>query len=232
MSVPSHGGRQTIGVVAMTDLRKVWKARHLMIVAVFAVPGVLMLLQQRGYLVDSAVMPAMSMSSQAVVAPDFSLQDLDGNVRRLKSFHGRVVLLTFWATWCPPCLTEIPSMEALYQAYKDHGFEVVAVASDVQGAEAIQPFVTQRDLSFTTLLDATGQVTRLYGVTSLPTTYLLDRQGRLVSVAIGSHDWAKAGSRELIMSLLDTAQQAAMPRGAEAMRGMSSPGAQKITAGP
>jgi peroxiredoxin len=108
----------------------------------------------------------------------------------------------------------------------------VAVASDVQGAEAIQPFVNQYDLRFTTLLDADRQVTRLYGVTSLPTTYLLDPQGRLVSVAIGNHDWGNADSRALIMSLLETAQQAAIPHGAEAGRGMSNPGAQKITAGP
>ncbi|HSF30372.1 MAG TPA: TlpA disulfide reductase family protein, partial [Candidatus Tectomicrobia bacterium] len=145
-----------------------------MIVAVFAVPGVLMLLQQWGYLASGTATPAMPLLSGSVVAPDFSLPDLAGNVRRLRGFRGQVVLLTFWATWCPPCQTDIPAMEGLYQTYKARGFEVVAVASDGQGAEAIQPFVTQRSLGFTTLLDATGQVTRLYGVTALPTTYLLD----------------------------------------------------------
>jgi peroxiredoxin len=218
--------------MAMTDLRRLWRAWHLMLVTVLAVPGVLMLIQHWGYLTDGPVTPAVPLLSRTVVAPDFSLRDLDGNVRRLRSFRGRVVLLTFWATWCPPCQTGIPSMEALYQTYKTHGFEVVAVASDGQGVEAIQPFVTQHYLSFTTLLDASGQVTRLYGVTSLPTTYLLDREGRLVSVAIGNHDWAKADSRSLILSLLDTAHQATMPRGAESLRRMSDPEAQKIAAGP
>jgi peroxiredoxin len=203
-----------------------------MIVAVFAVPGVLMLLQQWSYLADGTATPAMPLLSGTVVAPDFSLPDLDGNVRRLRSFRGQAVLLTFWATWCPPCQTEIPAMEVLYQAYKDHGFEVVAVASDVQGAEAIQPFVTQRNLSFTTLLDTTGQVTRLYGVTALPTTYLLDREGRLVRVVIGIHDWATADSRALIMSLLETAKQAAMPHGAEVRHKRLGTGTQRITAGP
>jgi peroxiredoxin len=217
--------------MAMTDLRRVWKARPLIVVMIFAVLGLLILLQQWRYLVDGTATPAMPMSSRTVMAPDFSLRDLDGNVRRLASFRGRVVLLNFWATWCPPCQTEMPLLEALYQAYKDHGFQVVAVSSDVQGAEVVQPFVTQHHLSFTTLLDATGQVARLYGVTSLPTTYLLDREGRLVTVVIGNHDWEKADARALIMSLLDTAQQATMPHGAGAMRRMSSTAAQKIGAG-
>jgi peroxiredoxin len=218
--------------MAMIELRKVWKARHLLIVIVFAMLGVLILLQHWGYLLDGTATPAMPMSSRTVVAPDFSLRDLEGSVRRLASFRGRVVLLTFWATWCPPCQTDIPLMEALYQAYKDRGLEVVAVASDVQGAEIVQPFVTQHHLSFTIILDTTGQVTRLYGVTSLPTTYLLDREGRLVTVAIGSHDWAEADPRALIMSLLDPAQQATVPRGAEAIQGRASTAAQRIAAGP
>lgn len=190
-----------------------------------------MLLQQWGYLAGGTATPAMPVSSRTVVAPDFSLRDLDGNVRRLASFRGRVVLLSFWATWCPPCRTEMPLIEALYQAFKGHDFEVVAVASDVQGAEVVQPFVTQLHLSFTTLLDTTGQVTRLYGVTSLPTTYLLDREGRLVTVAVGSHDWAKAETRALISSLLGPAQQIPVPHGPEAVRGVAST-AQKVIGEP
>jgi peroxiredoxin len=216
--------------MAMADLRRVWRTGQLIIIVIVTVPGVLMLLQQWGYLVGGTATPAMPVLSQTIVAPDFSLRDLDGNVRRLASFRGRVVLVSFWATWCPPCRTEMPLMEALYQAYKEHDFEVVAVASDVQGAEVVQPFVTQLHLSFTTLLDTTGQVTRLYGVTSLPTTYLLDREGRLVTVAIGSHDWAKAEARALIMSLLDPAQPIPVPHGPEAMRGVSS-AVQKIAGG-
>jgi peroxiredoxin len=217
--------------MAMADRRRVWKTGQLIIVVIVTVSGVLMLLQQRGYLVGGTATPAVPVSSRTVEAPDFSLRDLDGNVRRLASFRGRVVLLSFWATWCPPCRTEMPLMETLYRAFKEHDFEVVAVASDVQGAEVVQPFVTQLHLSFTTLLDTTGQVTRLYGVTSLPTTYLLDREGRLVTVAVGSHDWANAETRALISSLLDPAQQIPMPHGPEAMRGASST-AQKVVGEP
>jgi peroxiredoxin len=218
-----------MGAMAMTEVRRVWRTGRLIIVMIVTVPGVLMLLQQWGYLADGTTTPAVPVSSRTVVAPEFSLQDLDGNVRRLASFRGRVVLLSFWATWCPPCRTEMPLMEALHQAYKGHDFEVVAVASDVQGAEVVQPFVTQLDLSFTTLLDTTGQVTRLYGVTSLPTTYLLDREGRLVTVAVGSHDWAKADARALIRSLLDPAQPTPVLHSPEATRGVSTTTAQKMT---
>jgi peroxiredoxin len=213
----SRGNRQAVNIMLMTDLHKVWKSRALLMVMMVTAPGVLMLLQQWGYWADGIATPAMPMSSRTVVAPDFALRDLDGTMRDLASFRGRVILLNFWATWCPPCRTEMLSMAGLYQTYKDYGFEVVAVSSDVQGAEVVQPFVTQLHLSFTTLLDATGQVTRLYGVTSLPTTYLLDREGRLVTVAIGGHDWATPEARGLITSLLDPAQQAAVPRGSEAM---------------
>jgi len=201
----------------MTDLRKVWTPRALLMVMMVTAPGVLMLLQQWGYWADGTATPALPVSSRTVVAPDFALRDLDGTMRDLASFRGRVVLLNFWATWCPPCQAEMLSMAGLYQTYRDYGFEVVAVSSDVQGAEVVQPYVTQLHLSFTTLLDATGQVTRLYGVTSLPTTYLLDREGRLVTVAIGGYDWGKAEARALITSLLDPAQQAAVPRDSEAM---------------
>jgi peroxiredoxin len=213
----SRGNRQAVTIMMMTDLRKVWKSRALLMVMMVTALGVLMLLQQWGYWADGTATPAMPMSSRTVVAPDFALRDLDGTMRDLASFRGRVILLTFWATWCPPCRAEMLSMAGLYQTYKDYGFEVVAVSSDVQGAEVVQPFVTQLHLSFTTLLDATGQVTRLYGVTSLPTTYLLDREGRLVTVAIGGHDWATADARALITSLLDPAQRAAAPHDSEAM---------------
>jgi peroxiredoxin len=221
-----------MGTVMMTDLRKVWRTRLPFIVLIVAVPGVLMLSRQWGYIADGTPAPAMPIASRTVAAPDFALRDLDGNVRGLASFRGRVVLLSFWATWCPPCRTELPLMERLYQDYKGHGFEVVAVSSDVQGAEVVQPFVSELRLNFTTLLDASGQVTRLYGVTSLPTSYLLDRQGRLVTVAIGGHDWAKADAHTLITPLLDAGPQAAVPLGAELLRRVPSTAAQGIAGGP
>jgi peroxiredoxin len=221
-----------MGARVMTERRKDWKAGYLLSVMILSVFGVLMLLQGKAYLPEGTATLAMPMASRSVMAPDFSLRDLDGNVQHLSSFRGRVVLLNFWATWCPPCQAEMPLMEALYQAHKDLGFEVVAVSSDALGAEVVQPFASQHQLSFTTLLDASGQVTRLYGVTSLPTTYVLDREGRLVTVEIGGHDWSATGARALIRSLLEATQPAAVAPGGEAAQGTSSIAAQRMTASP
>jgi peroxiredoxin len=201
----------------MMDLRKVWNSRPLLIALVVVVPGVLTLLQQWGYWANGTATPDMPTLRQTVMAPEFTLRDLDGVERDLASFRGRVIVLSFWATWCLPCRTEMLSMAGLYQQYKDDGLEVVAVFSDVQGAEVVHPFMTRLHLRFTALLDAAGLVTRLYGVTSLPTMYLVDREGRLVTVAIGGYDWSTAEAQALITSLLDPAKRAAMPRASEAM---------------
>ena len=207
---------QPVGLLMVTDLRKVWKSRPLLLAMMVTVPGVLTLLQLQGYWADGTT-PALPMSSRTVVAPDFALRDLDGTRRNVASFRGRVVLLHFWTTWCEPCQPEMLSMVGLHQTYQDAGLEVVAVASDVQGVEVVQPFVDRRQLHFITLLDTMGQVTRLYGVTSLPTTYLLDREGRVVTVKVGGYDWAQAEARVLITSLIHPAPQAAAPRNSGAM---------------
>jgi peroxiredoxin len=217
--------------MAMLDLRRLLKTGPLIIVVFFAVAGFLMLLRTWGYLAGGIATETTPIHTRAVVAPDFSLLDPDGNLRRLSDFRGRVVLLSFWATWCPPCRSEMPALEALYQAYKHQGLEVLAVASDVQGVEVVQPFVAQHHLTFLTLLDITTHVTRVYGVTSLPTTYVLDREGRLVTVEIGSRDWTTAEARALIASLLDSNQQAAGPQGAEAAHGRSRGMVQRMAAG-
>ena len=114
------------------------------------------------------------------------------------------------------------ALEVLYQSYKHRGFEVVAVASDVQGVEVVQPFMSQHQLTFLPLLDSATRVTRTYGVTRLPTSYLLDREGRLVTVEIGGRDWATAESRALITSLLESDQQADGPPRSRTTQGRSS----------
>src|SRR5688572_7764008 len=107
--------------MAMTELRRPWRTGNLIIVVFFTVPGFLMLLRHWGYLPGDLATEPTPIHSRAVVAPDFSLPDADGNMRRLSAFRGRVVLLSFWATWCPPCQAEMPALETLYQAYRHQG---------------------------------------------------------------------------------------------------------------
>jgi peroxiredoxin len=160
-------------------------------------------LQRQGFFLRGPATETTHPTSRTLVAPDFALPDLKGNVQRLSDFRGKVVLLNFWATWCPPCRAEMSSMEILYQAYHDQGFEVLAVASDVQGAAIVQPFMEPYRLSFPALLDTSGWVNGMYGVRSIPTSYLLDRQGQVVSREFGARNWANAEARALIASLLN-----------------------------
>jgi peroxiredoxin len=187
----------------MTELRKIWRHGNLTIILFLAVPGALVFLEHLGYLPSETARQVLESPGQISPAPDFSLPDSHGNRQRLSMFRGRVVLLNFWATWCAPCQAEMPALERFYQTYRERGLTVLAVSSDRQGGTAVAPFLEQHNLSFTALLDSTGEVTRMYGVSSLPTTYLLDRQGQLVTVATGGSLWAESESQALITSLLD-----------------------------
>ncbi len=175
---------------------------HLLTILIVAAVVTFVMLQRQGIFLRGPATETTPPSGRTFVAPDFALPDLAGNVKRLSDFRGKVVLLNFWATWCPPCRAEMPSMEILYQAYNDQGFELLAVSSDVQGAAIVQPFMEKYRLSFPTLLDMSGRVNGMYGVRSIPTSYVLDRQGRVVSREMGARNWSNAEARTLIASLL------------------------------
>ena len=112
-------------------------------------------------------------------APDFTLTDADGKQVKLSDYRGKVVLLNFWATWCGPCAIEIPWFEQFEQQYKSKGFEVLGVSMDEDGWKAIKPYVAARKVNYRILL-GNDFVTQLYGgVESLPTTFMIDRNGRI-----------------------------------------------------
>jgi thiol-disulfide isomerase/thioredoxin len=135
-------------------------------------------------------------------ATDFSLPALGGDTIRLAELKGQVVLLNFWATWCPPCRAEMPSMERAYQAYRAQGFRVVAIDYR-EGPELVEPFVKGLGLTFPIALDRDGSVTdSKYPTGGLPTTYLIDRQGRAVARRLGYVEWDSAAARALIEALL------------------------------
>jgi len=119
---------------------------------------------------------------------NFTLPLLSGENATLSSFRGKVVILNFWATWCPPCRAEMPSMEILYKRYKDQGLEILAV--DIgENANTVRQFVQKNNYSFPVLLDTTKQTSAIYGVEAIPTTYLIDRNGKIIGRIIGSINW-------------------------------------------
>ena len=135
-------------------------------------------------------------------APDFQLIDLQGNRQALPDYHGKVVLLNFWATWCGPCRVEMPSMESLYQDLKDEGLAILAISSDPQGSIVTRPFVAAQGLTFPILHDSDYRVSGSYGVRTLPMSFLIDRNGTLTHRVFGARDWNSPEARELIDGLL------------------------------
>lgn len=118
-------------------------------------------------------------------APDFELPDLDGSRVALSDFRGDVVLINFWATWCPPCRVEMPEMEAVYRAHGDEGFEILGV-DQREPRDLVAGFVNERGFSWTFLLDEDFDVSREYGATSIPRSILVDRDGTVVHVWSGT----------------------------------------------
>ena len=121
-------------------------------------------------------------------APDFTLTDLSGRPHRLSELRGKLVFLNLWATWCPPCRDEMPSMEALFRRFKDRDFVMLAVSED-DDASAVRPFVAEMALSFPVLLDPKGMLPPRYGVTGYPETFIVDRTGQVIQHLIGPEDW-------------------------------------------
>jgi peroxiredoxin len=123
-------------------------------------------------------------------APNFTLPGLDGKMVSLSDYRGYVVLVNIWATWCPPCVYEMPSMERLYQKLKGENFEIVAISIDEMGAEAVAPFMKKNNLSFAALLDPEGTIKSAYQTTGVPESFIIDKQGILVEKIIGPRSWA------------------------------------------
>jgi thiol-disulfide isomerase/thioredoxin len=115
---------------------------------------------------------------------------------------GKVVLLNFWATWCPSCRFEMPSMESLHKEYGELGLVVLAVAFQ-EGAEEVRSFYQEHELSFPGLLDPTAKVFELYKTWSLPTTFVINKRGYIVGKVIGYRDWHSDPSKAFFTKLLE-----------------------------
>ena len=141
-------------------------------------------------------------SSVGYFAPNFKLRNIKGNYESLDSYRGEVVVLNFWATWCAPCRIEMPSFEKLYRRYRSEGVTVLAITLDKNSENKIKSFVDEYGLSFPILLDEKGEVERLYPSMTIPFTYIIDRQGRIVARVDGAKNWESSETFEAIEYLL------------------------------
>jgi peroxiredoxin len=134
-------------------------------------------------------------------APEFALKDADGKTVKLSDYKGKVVLLNFWATWCGPCKMEIPWFIDFEKEYKDKGFAVLGVAMDDDGWDAVKPYLEEKKVNYRMVL-GNDQVAEQYGgVDSLPTSILIDRDGRIATMHIGLV--SKSDYRNDIIQLLE-----------------------------
>ncbi len=147
---------------------------------------------------DLFVVPEVARQS----APDFNLENLRGGDTGLVDYKGKLVLLNFWATWCMPCRAEMPGMEALWQKYREQGFVVVGISNDEGSKKRVETFTRLLDLSFPVLLDPEGEVNDLYEVSNMPTSFLIDRNGKIISRIVGSDDWMSQEAIRLVEGLL------------------------------
>ena len=139
--------------------------------------------------------------ARAKLADDFTLPMPAGASFRLSEQRGKVVLVNFWATWCPPCLEEMPAMERLWRRHKDAGFVLVAISLD-SDPKRVPPFVSARKFSFPVALDPKMAVAEKYGVRALPSSFVIDREGTVTGVALGPRSWDDAAAHGLVQAML------------------------------
>ncbi len=135
-------------------------------------------------------------------APAFELPDLNGGRHTLEEERGRLVILNFWATWCAPCVKELPSLESLASHYRDKGLSVVTINVDRSSNKRVGKFVEKHQLTLPVRVDRKGTVRGRYEVPVLPVTYLIDRQGVFIGKVIGDREWNGAAMHALVNRLL------------------------------
>ena len=135
-------------------------------------------------------------------AKPFEVETPDKQLLRLSEFKGKVVFLNFWATWCKPCEEEMPSMQRLYERYKNQGLVVLAISADTGGAVQVAPYLKKHNLTFPVGLDPKASVASLYGVWAVPSTFIIDKRGNRAYFANGPREWDGPPARALFESLL------------------------------
>jgi thiol-disulfide isomerase/thioredoxin len=149
--------------------------------------------QSSGVSVPTAVVSAFEKAGISVLEKsedpiDFTVPLLNGGTQQLSALHGKIVIFNVWATWCSPCRAEMPSMEALYKKYKNQGLVILAVDSG-ESEQDVARFIKQNGFTFPIGLDISDEITAPYATGYIPTTYIIDRNGKLISQIIGSIRW-------------------------------------------
>jgi peroxiredoxin len=129
-----------------------------------------------------AAMAKLEVDDQQRQHANFTLTDMQGKAWTLQDLHGKVVLVNFWATWCPPCRKEMPDLEKLYEALKDKGFVILAISDEE--ADKVTPFIAEQKVSYPVMLDPGRRVNELFQIEGIPKSFIYDRDGKLVTESI------------------------------------------------
>jgi len=151
-----------------------------------------------------------TLDSKREQAPNFSLKDAAGSTVNLADYRGKVVLVNFWATWCGPCETEIPWFIEFEQKYKDQGFAVLGISMDDDGWKSVQPYVAKHKINYRIVIGSEVVSQQFGNIDSLPTSFVLDRQGRIAANHVGLVE--KKDYQNEIVKLLEDAKTAAVGR--------------------
>ena len=135
-------------------------------------------------------------------APSFGLKTLDGNQVILNDFKGKPILLKFWATWCPSCLEELPMMEKFSEGRKDQ-LVILMAAIDGEKEKKVQRFIKEKKITLPVLLDPKAKTARAYGVSMIPVSFLINREGLIVGTVVGERDWVSPKAWSAVKELFD-----------------------------
>ena len=165
--------------------------------------GVIVAVLTAGALLGMKLLPEVFPVEVGGRAPQFrAINIATGDSVSLDDYRGRVVLLNVWATWCAPCVREMPSMQRLHQALGDSGLVVLAVSVDDGDPAGVRRFYEEYGLSFPMIQDRSRAIERIYQTTGVPESFVLNRDGRIVKKLVGEQDWASPANRELFRRLL------------------------------
>ena len=152
-------------------------------------------------LCSCSIVPPPGLVAQGDVAPDFAFDDQSGRRHRLSDFRGKVVLVNFWATWCPPCREEMPSLQAVQNKFGQHALTILALSVD-DSWEPINKFMKENGFTIQVYADFDKKISVRYGTFKYPETYLVDKKGRVAYKVVGPADWTSSAMLKFLNVLI------------------------------